>query len=642
MAFFLGFILPTVFSQSSEVDSLINSYDPNVGSDYERVVHLRSIVWLTNHKDEDKAAKYFKMCEDIASQSKDSNTIMEVLFIGGVRDSNAKDYRTAKEKMLKVLDYSERHHDTTNINRLHFHIGGAYYFLQEYERAIYHILRARDDTPVYSFRMHYNMTSRLTTIYKKIGRDDKVIQEWLWYNANHDIELPRLKSLTLGRISDEYLKINEPDSALYYANESLEIAIAGDETSMEHRAYGNQALAYAQKNDFDRANSLGEKAYKYFDESRKRSYPLAYRTVRKALGEVYKKYNNDSQGLKVLAEGLSSADASKSVNDQQYFLERLLEIAIKTNRSEEALAYSKRLAMVQSELREFYSNQSLIRIKTEYDIEKKDLEIKLLNSQSKLKDVQINKSKRNVLFALLGLGLLGVISFLLYNSLRNKKKSQLALQEKNDQISEALSDKELLLKEIHHRVKNNLQVVSSLLGLQSEYIKDESALSAINEGRNRVRSMSLIHQNLYKEHNLKGIRMKSYLEKLISGLFDTYNINEDKIKLSLTIQDMDLDVDTVVPLGLITNELVSNALKHAFKIKKEGTISVSLQEKEDVLELIVSDNGDGLGTTVLNEEIASFGYQMIFAFKDKLNADLDINNAHGTSVKLSISEYQKT
>lgn len=582
------------------------------------------------------------MCQDIASQSQDSNAILEVLFIGAVRDNNANKYELAKEKMLKVLDYSERHNDTVNIDRIHYHIGSVYFNLKDYERAIFHNLRARDDTPVESFRMHHNITYRLVKIYNRIGMYEKPLEEWKWYYNNHDITIPRTKSLTLSRISDEFLKINQPDSALYYADLGLQVAIEGGVESMEYRGYANKALAHLFNNNISDALYLGMKAYNYFGEERKKSNPLAYRTARKALGGAYKELNNYSKAKKVLIEGLSSSELNRNYTDKKFFVERLLEIAILNNNKEDALNYSNQLAMVNDEIKKQYTDQRLLRIKTEYDIEKKDLKIRLLDSENELKDLEISKSRRNVVYAMIGLALLTLMSFLLYITLRNRKRSQRELQEKNNQISKALADKELLLKEIHHRVKNNLQVVSSLLGLQSEYIKDASALSAINEGRNRVRSMSLIHQNLYKENNLKGIGMKSYLEKLISGLFDTYNINEDKIKLNLSIQDIDLDVDTVVPLGLITNELVSNALKHAFKTKKEGIISVSLQEKGETLELIVNDNGDGLGEREINEEIESFGYQMIYAFKDKLNADLDVNDAHGTSVKLSISEYQKT
>lgn len=582
------------------------------------------------------------MCEEIARQSKDSNSIIEVLFIGGVRDLKKNKLESAKEKILEVIDYSERHSDIDNINRIHYHISSVYFQLKDYERSIFYTLRARDDTPRSSFRMHYNLTSRLTTIYRRIGMDDKIVREWKWYFDNHDILLPFLKSLTLGRITDEYIAQQKLDSALMFSDRALEIAVKDSLESMKYRALANHAHIHQLQEKYDRAIAIGKEPYAYFDESRKKKNPIAYRTIRKAIGSSYYALGDYTNAVQVLQEGLESSEMNSSVSDQKIFLEKLLEIAILRNDSVEAMTIKSKLGKVDKQLRNQFADKNILRIKTEYDIEKKDLQIQLLNSKNELKDIALGKSKRNIIFALVGIVLLGLISILLYNSLKAKRKSQQLLLEKNTQISKALADKELLLKEIHHRVKNNLQVVSSLLGLQSEYIKDESALSAINEGRNRVRSMSLIHQNLYKEHSLKGISMKSYLEKLISGLFETYNINEDKIKLSLTIQDLELDVDTVVPLGLITNELVSNALKHAFKIKKEGTVSVSLQEKGEVLELIVHDNGDGLSNQDIDEDIESFGYQMIFAFKEKLNAELDINGNHGTSIKLSILDYQKT
>jgi len=270
---------------------------------------------------------------------------------------------------------------------------------------------------------------------------------------------------------------------------------------------------------------------------------------------------------------------------------------------------------------------------------KQDLEISNLNNENYEKDLKIGNKNNQLLLGGMGLLLLSVVGFGLYFLYRNKKRSNKLLSDKNKIIETSLSDKELLLKEIHHRVKNNLQVVSSLLGLQSEYITDESALSAINEGRNRVRSMSLIHQNLYKEDNLRGINVKSYFEKLISGLFDTYNISSDRISLKLSVQELDLDVDTIVPLGLITNELVSNALKHGFRKKQEGVIEVALHEIDGALELVVKDDGDGMDKEI-SEDIQSFGYQMIYAFKQKLNATLDIKVNKGTQIKLSIKDYE--
>ncbi|MFT4536444.1 MAG: two-component sensor histidine kinase [Saprospiraceae bacterium] len=153
--------------------------------------------------------------------------------------------------------------------------------------------------------------------------------------------------------------------------------------------------------------------------------------------------------------------------------------------------------------------------------------------------------------------------------------------------------------------------------------------------------MALIHQNLYSEDNLTGINVKSYLEKLIEGLFNSYNINKDKVTLGLYIEDIELDVDLVIPLGLIANELVTNALKHAFTEQDQGKIIVALSTDKDGLKSTVKDNGKGIETTLNIEEMESFGFQMIYAFKEKLQAELLIENKNGTSVNLIIKDFQK-
>jgi two-component sensor histidine kinase len=204
-----------------------------------------------------------------------------------------------------------------------------------------------------------------------------------------------------------------------------------------------------------------------------------------------------------------------------------------------------------------------------------------------------------------------------------------------------LEEKDILLKEIHHRVKNNLQVVSSLLSLQSRFIRDEQALNAINEGKNRVKSMALIHQNLYQEDNLTGVAIKPYFEKLIRSLFDSYNIDRDRIQLDMQVDNLTLDVDSVIPIGLITNELVSNALKHAFPNSENGLVKVKLKEENNRIVLQVMDNGVGMEKPESAMESNTFGYRIINAFKEKLGAELLIENNGGTNIKIFIAHYQK-
>ena len=213
------------------------------------------------------------------------------------------------------------------------------------------------------------------------------------------------------------------------------------------------------------------------------------------------------------------------------------------------------------------------------------------------------------------------------------------VDQKNSIIEKSLAEKEVLLREIHHRVKNNLQVVSSLLSLQSNYISDDAALRAINEGKDRVSSMALIHQNLYKENDITGIETTHYFTELIDHLFDSYNIRDNDIKLIKEIESIKLDVDTMIPLGLIANELISNALKHGFSNIGSGTLTFKVKMQNELLMLSVQDTGIGMNQSdFINSN--SFGNKMVSAFKQKLGADLIITNDHGTNVVLLISKFK--
>ena len=262
-----------------------------------------------------------------------------------------------------------------------------------------------------------------------------------------------------------------------------------------------------------------------------------------------------------------------------------------------------------------------------------DRQIELLNKENELSELKVSKQKTLIGFSIFGLLLLGIVSLLIGKLYQNIKI-------KNKQINTTLKDKEILLREIHHRVKNNLQVISSLLSLQSRQIDNIQIQNAINEGRNRVRSMALIHQNLYQNENLTGVNVHSYLDKLVSELLTTYKYKQNNITLELNIENLNLDVDTMIPLGLIINELVSNSLKHAFEDYEKGIISIVLNEINDSLVLKVSDNGKGMDGVDLNSK-KSFGVRLIKAFSQKLKADLRYETDNGTHITMIINKYLK-
>jgi PAS domain S-box-containing protein len=202
-------------------------------------------------------------------------------------------------------------------------------------------------------------------------------------------------------------------------------------------------------------------------------------------------------------------------------------------------------------------------------------------------------------------------------------------------IKTSLKEKEVLLREIHHRVKNNLQVISSLLNLQAQYLKNKQDLEMFNESKDRVRSMALIHEKLYQSQNLARIDFAGYIRDLIYRLFRSYEADPGKIDLKMDIDDISLGVDMAVPCGLIVNELISNCLKHAFPDGKKGEIKVGLQSvNTNELELKVSDNGVGLPDSFDFRESESLGMHLVNILTDQLGGRIELDRTGGTEFKI--------
>jgi len=278
--------------------------------------------------------------------------------------------------------------------------------------------------------------------------------------------------------------------------------------------------------------------------------------------------------------------------------------------------------------------KQLSELEVKFETEKKDNEILKLEYEDEIKKARINQQKIIIVSSLLGLVLLAFLFF------RVKVKNQ-KIEEQNTVINTALKEKDMLLREVHHRVKNNLQMISSLLGIQSRKIKDEKAKEAIREGRSRVHSMSLLHQNLYQKDNLSGVPIADYLPKLCRSLFDTYNINGDQVKLTTEIEPIKLNIETVIPLGLIVNELITNALKYAFPNGRQGEINIQFKEMDKGLLMVVQDDGVGFQKTEPGESHEGFGHSLIGAFKQKLNADIQFINNGGARIEIFIRNYVK-
>ena len=286
----------------------------------------------------------------------------------------------------------------------------------------------------------------------------------------------------------------------------------------------------------------------------------------------------------------------------------------------------KKYIRLQDSIRDAGNASQLAGLKLQYETEKKDKDIEALNHKQQISNLALHQAATTRNFIIAGAILLLVLLLLAVNRYRLKQRS-------NRQLSRLLTEKDWLLKEIHHRVKNNLQIGMSLLNLQSHYIENEKAQSAIRESRSRMYAMSLIHQRLYQADNLKTIDMQQYIPQLAECIRDSY-AGEKEIDFQLHIQPLELDVEQALPIGLIINEALTNSLKYAFPGRRSGRIGIGLENVGGKITLALNDDGIGLPAGFNPPHERSMGMQLIDILVQQLDGDINITNQGGLAITI--------
>ncbi len=415
------------------------------------------------------------------------------------------------------------------------------------------------------------------------------------------------------------------DSSLLKLKEAAFLADLSNNLQTAGGIYSNVAAVYESLQRYDSALIYVDKGLDILKSLQdERSIILSLESK----ATILRRLNRPSEAEQVYQERL---DRSKSIGFNQGVYKSLQAMADLDNergRHEEAYAALLESTYWKDSVLNEQRVAKISELEEKYEAEKRNAEIAQLKSENLLR-----RSERNTLL-IIGVSILIILVLMVFLYLQIRK-SNLQLTERNEIISKSLQEREILLQEVHHRVKNNLQVVSSLLNIQSKFMKDESAKKAIQEGRDRVQSMALIHQRLYKNDDLARIDFKAYLVELSEALFDSYNVDQDNVELRANIEESDLDLETSIQLGLIVNELVSNALKHAFRETDGGQIELSFKKDKNNYELAVSDNGKG----VENEDmlLKSYGFRIVKSLVRGLSAELSTSMNSGLLVKVNFS-----
>ncbi|MGB0523331.1 MAG: tetratricopeptide repeat-containing sensor histidine kinase [Flammeovirgaceae bacterium] len=457
-------------------------------------------------------------------------------------------------------------------------------------------------------------------------------------------------------IAEAYIFQNNLEKGLFYANQSSKHFKEAGNLRGIGLSYGTLTKLYHQKAMYDSALYYAKAAV----ETDRKIHPNYYMIPQdlSALGKVliYKKEFKRALTHLKEADEIYKAKASKTGQavSSKYFaeayfglgnltlanqyaqqtlkwstelqhkdgvlnsLELLAKINEKQGKFQQALTYHQKYAVLKDSIFNEKQTQRVADLEAKFKYQKEAVKDSIRNAEkekvlmAELQTAQaINQQKQQALYFTLGgvVLLLGIAGYI-YNRYRLINQQKAIIEEQKQQVDHKNQENELLLKEIHHRVKNNLQIISSLLNLQTKSTEDEAALAAMTDGQNRVKAMALIHQGLYQNEDMATIKFREYAEQLFHQLSSIY-ANGNDVSCQVDAPDIELDIDTAVPLGLILNELVTNAFKYAFTDIEQGKIELALAQDDHSFELTVRDNGKGLPENFNWKKSKSIGLRLV-------------------------------
>jgi two-component sensor histidine kinase len=533
----------------------------------------------------DSAMHYFNKAKDLYSkQHNELNLAVTYIDLKTLYTIKA-DYNQAKNYVYKALDLYEKQENQKGIAQCYAHIGDLLYYENNYNEAIRYCDKA------IAIQQKVNAKEDLALSY----RFKATSQLFTGFDLDHALE-------SINASIDLYNELGETGI-------SMMAAINWRGNIYKYMERYEEAIADYQAN-FENSKKMGLDRY-----------------LIPSLGNIGHVYMMQGKYKEALPYNLQAIDLIKKTGRTRNLWENYMhvsEIYESLGDTKMALYYHQ---LYTSELESFKDN---IILSLENEAQSK-YEVGQKNATILFQDEKISQQKRTKVLYIILSGLLAIILFGLFYNYRKKQKRSQQLEALNSALDIKNKQNELLLKEIHHRVKNNLELVKSLIALQSAQLEDSPTKDAMIASQNRVQSMGIIHQKLYQGENVGSIDMKDYFLNLSDGILDTFNA-EDKVKIECAMEQLELDVDTAVPIGLIVNELLTNALKYAFPNDSGGRIEISLSKSNpETLTLKVVDNGIGK-TTGASPKGTGFGSQLIKLLTQQLNGNMEEKHDNGTSV----------
>lgn len=558
-----------------------------------------------------------------------------------IRNTIVVDYITAK-KQLRELESLYLNGAPEDRFKIYIEKINLYASIGDLARVKYELNKARIFKEIYDVDpVDLNYLSYYSAVYQGVKGDfDSYYQgiKDVYSKVKKDDYF--LRSECLVAFSRYYQFKENSDQANAYLYQALKVANESKNKFLIYQTISSAGQIYFFDENFDAAEQNFNKSYKIALDQK---WLKAIQYARLNLGEFYL-FNGQAERAKKYLDSVLMFKNNTENRDIYQAFSLMEHYYLEANNIDSAYQYLDQMHRIDDVIEEEQRQDLTTELEKDFQSEK----------QKAL--LEIEKKKNNVLqllfMTILVVALVSALVFILFIRQKNKSNKLLIKQrneinEKNIVIGNSLRVKENLLKEIHHRVKNNLQVVSSILNLQSKHIKDSEALRIIEEGKDRIFAISLIHNQLYLNEEVAFVEMRAYLEKLIDQVNKTYGSSVTKLHSKLNIDKIELSIDDAVPVGLILCELLTNAYKHAFKGRDSGTINIDLQMsrvEKGMVNLKFWDDGIGYKNGIEFLKLNSTGVEIISALIQQLDAKYTYLNLHegfGIQINFPILSTEK-
>ncbi|XWW46298.1 tetratricopeptide repeat protein [Fibrella sp. USSR17] len=611
----------------------------------------------------DSALYYAQQLHQLAQKGKQPADLAQSLLTLGITERDRGNYADAVAHFRQAITFREKLHDQEGLGTIYQSMGLTYKRMADFQRvtALYEQALAYAEKAYGIFLQHRSSAGVIANAQNTIGIILRDLQKMEQARQMYVSAIARLepqqatlnnKDLTTlailyGNIAQIMISNNQYNQAIASINKALVINTKINQlTSLEHN-HRNLAKAYRLRKSLDTSAIHAQKAIDY---SRQIADPHRLFNTLQVSYETYRDLGNYKQALaqleeqKLIEDSLMRIDKAKQIValQAQYDNERTRQLAEVSAQKDRLLAETRARLLLQLEenLARIEANKArdLSRVRAKAELDKAELRTKYASAANQQTIRQLgeanNRQSQQLIWLSVGSCLFCLLSGLLLLLYRRVRHSRTKIQTQSEQMR-------LLLRELHHRVKNNLAVVSGLLELQANRLGDTPMRQAFVESQQRVQAMSLIHQRLYQTDTATQINLIEYTHNLVDSLMAAYGYDPGHLDQRISVEVTEVDVDIAIPLGLIMNELLTNSFKYAFPdLDVVPRLTLRIWQ-EAGLNLLVADNGPGLNVAQWNaphemNRTISFGRRLIQSLSDQIGASLQVDVQQGTCFKLHI------